>query len=547
MIGAAPTETIGSTDGTATGSFAYSHTFANVPALGRQITGVSWASGATTLTAVAGTFQAGDVNRFVAGPTGGGINPQSTIVSIAGDGSSATISIATTAAQTNVAIGTGENMTFADPAFSTGNVFTTNGVEGGQANIGVTSVSSVAVNNNVLNITFGGQPGTSVSTSDARCLLTGFDGATPPNPGPAQFGQLTPLLPPGTTTALVAASGGFITQPNTAAAITPPAAAFVNLVTPDTTPPVAGNATATIDRNVSNTTTLALPATDNVAVASCSLAGSPSDPRLSVNISNSPTPCAATLTDNGSASVGATVTFQYNATDTSGNPSTSPGTVTVTIVPAVDNTPPVAGNATFSLTAGGSTTTALPATDNVAVASCSLVGSPSDPRLSVSIAPNSCQATLTDSGTTSATVTFQYNATDTSNNVSLSPGTVTVNIVGQVVDGALDVIVNGPVSSSKTSKAIVGKVTNAGTGTLHVCDTDFSWAVTVNGTPTGSVAGTGACSDLGPGASKRFKFSWTYPAGSVVTGDAVSITGTLNVAGDVNAGNNSDTEARTAK
>jgi hypothetical protein len=401
----------------------------------------------------------------------------------------------------------------------------------------------------VLNLVFGGQPGTSTSTSDPRCLLTGFDGAS--NPGPAQFGQLTPLLPPGTTTALVLATGGFITQPNTAQAITPPAAAFVYLVTPDTTPPVAGNTTATIDRNVSNTTNVALPATDNVAVAHCDLvAGSISDPRLGVSISNSPTPCQATLTDNGSASVGATVTFQYNATDTSNNVSTSPGTVTVTIVPAVDNEPPVAGNLETTLTAGATNTAALPATDNVAVASCDLVaGSISDPRLTVSISnsPTPCQATLSDSGTTSQDVTFQYNATDTSANVSTSPGTVTVHIVGQVVDGALDVIVNGPVASTKTSKAFVGKVTNAGTGTLHVCDTDFSWAVTVNGTPTGSVAGTGACADLGPGASKRFKFTWTYPAGSVVTGDAVSITGTLNVAGDVNAGNNSDTETRTAK
>jgi hypothetical protein len=456
MIGAAPTETIGSTDGTATGSFTYTHTFANVPALGRQITGVSWASGATTLTASAVLFQAGDVGKFVAGPaavapeTSSPINPQSTITAVAGDGLSATISIATTAARTNVAIGTGENMTFADPAFSTGNVFTTNGVEGGKANIGVTSVSSVGVNNNVLNLVFGGQPGTSTSTSDARCLLTGFDGAS--NPGPAQFGQLTPLLPPGTTTALVLASGGFITQPNTAQAITPPAAAFVNLVTPDTTPPVAGNATATIDRNVSNTTTLALPATDDVAVASCALVGSPSDPRLSVSISNSPTPCAATLTDNGSASVGATVTFQYNATDTSGN-------------------------------------------------------------------------------------------------VSASPGTVTVNIIGQVIDGSLDVIVSGPTRTAAGDKTIVGKVTNLGTGPLTVCDTDIAWAITVNGAPTtGSVTPKNAgCSTLGPGSSHRFRFTWTFGAGEVSAGVVVDYTGTVNVAGDVNAGNNTDTETRTAK
>jgi hypothetical protein len=42
-----------------------------------------------------------------------------------------------------------------------------------------------------------------------------------------------------------------------------------------------------------------------------------SDPRLTVVISNSPTPCAATLTDTGGASQppAGPITFQYNATD----------------------------------------------------------------------------------------------------------------------------------------------------------------------------------------------------------------------------------------
>ncbi len=536
-------ETVGSTDGTATGSFPYDHLFASQTVPGRQVAGVSWNSGSTTLTAAAGAFLAGDVGKFVAGPAMQGIVPTSTILSIAADGSSATISVATTAPSVGaVNVGTGENMMFADPAFSTGNVFTTNGVEGGKANIGVTSVSSqtLVVFGGGLMIVFGGSPG----VGPANCVLTGFDAAN--NPGPAQQGQAAPLLPadPDSTTPLVLANNGFISQPGTSQMITPPAAAFVNLQTPDTTPPVAGNATASIDRNTTNTASLALPATDNKAVAHCDVVpNSISDPRLSVSISNSPTPCQATLTDNGSASVGATVTFQDTATDTSNNTSASPGTVTVTIVPAVDTMPPTTGDLTTSMNAGATTAAALPATDNVAVAHCDLVpGSVSDPRLSVSIAPNSCQTTLTDSGSTSGTVTFQYNATDTSNNTSVSPGTVTVDITGQVTDDSVNAIAGNP-RAGADSKRIVAKVTNLGTGTWHVCDTDVSWTV-----PVGTVASLNpGCADLRPGASKRFRFRWTYGAGTLTPGQVVNLTASVPVRpGDINAANNSDTEQQTA-
>jgi hypothetical protein len=227
-IGVEWTEAVGSTDGTATGTFSYtSPTFSPVPALGRQIGGVSWTSGSTTLTAAPGTFVAGDQGRFVAGPSGGGINPQSQITAVSGIGDAAFISVATTAAAGPVAIGTGENMTFTDPAFSTGNVFTATGVPGRTSNIGVTSVTRVIVTISLFGtipipVPFGGAPG--VGTTN--CLLTGWDAGG--NPGPAQAGALAPALPFGTAgiTPLVAASGGFISQPGTTQTITPPAAAF---------------------------------------------------------------------------------------------------------------------------------------------------------------------------------------------------------------------------------------------------------------------------------------------------------------------------------
>ena len=145
-IGATVHATVGSTDGTATGSFLYTHTFAPTDTLGRQITGVSWVVGATTLTGAADTFAATDVGRSVAGPTGGGIVNGTAITAVAGDGASATISIPTTAAAGPVSIGTGENMTFFDSAFATGDVFTTNVLPTDDAaSIGIVGVTSVTV------------------------------------------------------------------------------------------------------------------------------------------------------------------------------------------------------------------------------------------------------------------------------------------------------------------------------------------------------------------------------------------------------------------
>jgi hypothetical protein len=116
-----------------------------------------------------------------------------------------------------------------------------------------------------------------------------------------------------------------------------PISATANFQMPVDNAPVTSNATATIDRNVSNTTMVTLPATDGDAtpVASCSLVGSPSDPRLSVSVgAPTSTGCPATLTDTGGASQAPSgpITFQFTATDTANNVGNT-STVTVTIVP----------------------------------------------------------------------------------------------------------------------------------------------------------------------------------------------------------------------
>jgi hypothetical protein len=153
------------------------------------------------------------------------------------------------------------------------------------------------------------------------------------------------------------------------------------------------------------------------------------------------------------------------------------------------------------------------------------------------------------SGTPAAGSAGSYNVAVTVTDSDSPAETATASIPLTVTpppanDGALDVIVNGPLSSTKTSKALVAKVTNTGTTTFQVCDTDIepNWVV-----PTGSVTMPAACATLGPGASKRFKATWTYGAGGLTPGQVVNITGTVTVTGDQTPADNTDTETRTAK
>jgi hypothetical protein len=117
-----------------------------------------------------------------------------------------------------------------------------------------------------------------------------------------------------------------------------------------------------------------------------------------------------------------------------------------------------------------------------------------------------------------------------------------------VTDVAMDAIVKGPTRTAAGDKALVAAVTNVGTSTVEVCDIDISWDIDVNGIPTtGSVNEPAACNTLGPGASAKFKATWTYGAGEPGAGALVSYTATVIVASDFNTTNNSDTELRTAK
>ena len=99
-----------------------------------------------------------------------GIPATAAIVSVV-PGVSATISTPTTAAQAATGnVGTGNQMVFTDATLSTGNVFTTNGVNGGQANIGIISADGFTINSSI-NLVFGGTDGVGAT----NCVLTGSD------------------------------------------------------------------------------------------------------------------------------------------------------------------------------------------------------------------------------------------------------------------------------------------------------------------------------------------------------------------------------------
>jgi hypothetical protein len=103
-------------------------------------------------------------------------------------------------------------------------------------------------------------------------------------------------------------------------------------------------------------------------------------------------------------------------------------------------------------------------------------------------------------------------------------GTDTVVItVEPVVDATGIVILDGPVSSMKTSKSFVFKVTDVDATLILINESNITSSVDVNGTPTGSVTVSPITKTLNPGASTRVKLSWSYPAGSLATGDIVEV------------------------
>ncbi len=201
------TETIGSTDGHATGSYVFNSKTISEPDGGGTTPGtVTWTKGSTTLTTTGGGFAGIAVGDGIASGQAG-INQAATVATVASNNDSITISLPTTAAATTgdgATLSWGATTVFSQ-AISTGNVFTTKGTAGGTAGIGLVSATQFTAEELV---TFGGATGVGPS----NCLLTGWTGPPTPVAGPPQTGgssptgDTEPVLPAGSTTPLISAS-----------------------------------------------------------------------------------------------------------------------------------------------------------------------------------------------------------------------------------------------------------------------------------------------------------------------------------------------------
>jgi hypothetical protein len=337
-------QTYGSVDGNSTGTYAYSKAFADTTISAGQVTGASY-NGGVSQTTINGNFSAAAAGDYVAAQAGAGgpLDPNFPaapvkIVSVNGT-SSITIdkNIPLTDSQGSITMGWSADVTFTDTGFSSGSggAFTTAGTAGGKAGIGLISSTSFTMTStfSAWSLIGGAFPlGGASGHGAANCLLTGWDATS--HPGPAQLGLTTPATAPGTTTALVAASGGLITQTGTTQAITPPNSAYVNL---NPNPPNALG--ASYNMGVGAQITVTLPTSVGSVgypVTSCSLVGSqPYGSRVTVTANAGV--CNYTISDSGLPSTPAQVTFDYTATAL-GPPSetSTAGTITLHI-----GTPPV--------------------------------------------------------------------------------------------------------------------------------------------------------------------------------------------------------------
>jgi hypothetical protein len=317
---------IGSTDGSATGSYTYSHDFPAQATPKSTLTVSTFASGATSITVTSGTPAVGDGLVGTGLPTGEGV----AAVSGSAGAYTVTLTAATTAAGGG-SVTDYSSIAFTDTSVSTGSVFTTaSGLQNGQnANIGATSLSGVGLVAN-LTVQFGATSG-GAGVGTSNCLETGWQSAT--QPGPAQDGATAPALPFGATTPLVLASGGAISQPGTSVKITPPAAAYVTGVA---TAPTPNSQTVALGQGQTGSVTLTATA-GSFPVSTFSLVGG--SPQTIGHLTITQTSTGSAVIDlSNNATAPETDSFQFNACDNETTPvcSTTPGTITVKI-----GTPPV--------------------------------------------------------------------------------------------------------------------------------------------------------------------------------------------------------------
>jgi K319L-like, PKD domain/Calx-beta domain len=145
--------------------------------------------------------------------------------------------------------------------------------------------------------------------------------------------------------------------------------------------------------------------------------------------------------------------------------------------------------------------------------------------------------------------TFNVNLSNNTGNSMILDGlgVGTINDNELCPDAAGEVIVNGPVKASLTSKVYVFRVSNVGTTTFTIDPTtEIDAAVLVNGIANGSVSPITGTKTISPGARARFRLRWTPTPGTLVVGDTVSFTADVNEPGDIDPANDADSQDRIA-